>query len=61
VTGRLRGRLWLSIPEAHAVSGVPQSTLTRQCREGKRRCRKVGKGRGRWQVPAKDFRDLGGR
>jgi hypothetical protein len=58
VTPMLRRRIWLTIPEAHALSGIPAKTLARQCRDGKRRCRKVGHGRGRWQVPASDFRKV---
>jgi DNA-directed RNA polymerase specialized sigma24 family protein len=55
MTGRLRGRVWLSIAEASEASGIPESTLRTQCRDSRRRCRKVGKGRGRWQVLASSF------
>jgi excisionase family DNA binding protein len=51
-------RLWLSVPEYSARTGVPEQTVRRQLREGKLHARKVGNGRGHWQVLAREAKGV---
>jgi hypothetical protein len=55
---KLSGRLWLSVPEYSACTGVPEQTVRRQLRDGKLHARKVGNGRGTWQVLAREAEEV---